>query len=77
MIGAGETMVDKPTIVSTTYGEGRLVGFSPHPELSHLGNLLSRSSGPQASPDPRVPPCLIARNVGDILRHAGVDEGQR
>ena len=36
-----ETMVDTPAIVATSFGEGRVILFSPHPEqTSGLGDLL-------------------------------------
>ena len=34
------SMVGTPAVVSKTHGKGRVVAFSPHPELSGLGDLL-------------------------------------
>ncbi len=35
------SMTGKPAIVASEYGQGRVVAFSPHPELSGLGELLA------------------------------------
>jgi glutamine amidotransferase-like uncharacterized protein len=34
------SMVGQPAVVGGSYGQGRVVAFSPHPELSGLGSLL-------------------------------------
>lgn len=34
------SMVGKPAVVAASYERGRVVAFSPHPELSGLGSLL-------------------------------------
>lgn len=40
-IGGAETMIGKPAVVAATHGKGRVVGFSPHPENSGLGDMLT------------------------------------
>lgn len=37
------SMVGKPAVVASDYGKGRVVAFSPHPELSGLGSLLAEA----------------------------------
>jgi hypothetical protein len=52
------TMIDTPAIVAAQYGEGRVILFSPHPEMTEgLETLITRAvhstaRGPVDSTDP-------------------------
>jgi hypothetical protein len=86
-VGDGETMVGKPAVVGTKFGDGRAVAFSPHPELSDVGVMLkdaliwaSPDNGAVNPPDPPEPvdPCRgfddFGKCTGTVLEWC--DNGQ-
>jgi hypothetical protein len=70
-VGEGiETMVGKPAVVGAKVGDGRAVAFSPHPELSGVGDMLKDAlvwaapvDGSVVRPEP-IDPCRGFNDFG-------------